>query len=233
MNTPGTLLSLVWNPKTPLEQAEMIQKIAEEGVNNTPFSDDWKITAAASERRVDVQQWHVDDYETVTDMSMQGRLARRIKSGFRSKIKPESMLNGVTPVHYMWWPKRFEEGLALLTNDKMFDPEWSFLKRQIRDRAPYVCPVGTWSRNQLVESGEWKEPEIFVPSPASRDLSLPRGFSEMYGERLVKTAVPAFADFDVITQRQAWELVFSLTEDEVLTTDTVDEIVDTALAVFD
>lgn len=234
MNTPGTLLSLVWNPKTPLEQAERIVDIAEDGLNNTPFVDDWSVTAAASARRVEVQPWHVDHYASVVDPDMIARLERRLKSGILSaKVDPDKMLNGVPQENILWWPKRFEEGIAMITNTNMHGRVWLQIASRLSTLGTFTAPFGTWTREQLVAANRWIPASNGGVGNSLRGLGTPAS-PDSSARHLVAAASARFATYDEATQQQAWELLVSLAEDtQYLRASDAEALVDTTTAVFD
>lgn len=210
-NTPGMLLSLVWNPKTPLEQAKMIREIAGEGVDTTPFADAWKVTASAADRRIELQQWHVEDFNDVDDVAALDRLERRIKNGMFGKVKPERYLNGMPHNHMMWWPKRFEEALALLTNPKAIGGDWNRIRGHVSDVAPYTAPKGTWTHQQLIDAGMSDTASFRTPDPhrgmgyRSQPAASDKGF--------IRYAVESFEAAPELDQAEAWSLLMTLAAD--------------------
>lgn len=210
-NTPGMLLSLVWNPKTPLEQAQMIRQIAGEGVDNTPFADAWKVTAAAADRRIELQQWHVEDFNDVDDHKALARLERRIKNGMFGKVKSERHLNGMRHPNMMWWPKRFEEALALLTNPKAIGGDWSRIRGHVSDVAPRTAPKGTWTHQQLVDAGMSDTASSEAPDP-TRGLTY-RSQPAASGRGFIRYAVTSFEALPELDQAEAWGLLMTLAAD--------------------
>lgn len=229
-NTPGALLSLVWNPKTPLAQAEKIAEIAEEGLTTTPFTDEWTVTAGAAGSRLDVQKWHVDDFATVQDGNELNRLVRRIKRGVLGKTDMNKTLNGYQSTNMLWWPKRFEEGLAMLTNPNVSGRDWESIRQRLVELGSHTAPAGTWTREQFVASGH-KLGMYVPPSSPDRGMDVFNQDSARLGKQFTETAAKRFEELDPQDRAEAWGLLLSFAAD----TDTVTlppELIDTTMAIL-
>lgn len=230
-NTPGLLLSLVWNPKTPVEQAEKIADIAQDGLDNTPYTDEWKVTAAASERRVDVQKWHVESYAYTPDTGMVDRLIRRVKSGVLKSESFAKSINGVEQFHAQWWPKRTEEAIALLSNPQMSGRDWNRIRSRISAIGTFTAPVNTWTREQLVKASLWNPLKMDNTDPLAGAPD--RSFATTNGpfwDSFATVALSKLSNLDGSIQEDAWGLLMDLLEDSSRSVTPSFDLIDTTLA---
>lgn len=200
---PGTLLSLVWNPKTPLEQAEAIRDIAVEAINTSPFTEGWEITAGAAETRLRVQQWHVDDFNDLQDPAAITRMAKRIQSNFKKWKKEQGkLLNGRLHGHALEWPRRFAEYAALLTNTHATEVH------RVNDFSTTVetLPEGTWTHEQFQTANRLRTIEL--PS-AKRKKRSPLQ-TPLAHQRIARLAEEEFANLPQEDQEFAWTILANL-----------------------
>ena len=238
---PGTLLSLVWNPRTPIEQAEAICDIAIEAIDTSPFADGWKITAGAAETRLRVQQWHVDDFNDLQDPVAISRMANRIQSNFKKWNKEQDKhLNGRQHGHALTSPRRFPEFAALLTNP------YATEVHRVRDFNTTVetLPEGTWTHEQfktanrlspiyLPKGKRKKRAPMQTPQAHHRIARLAEeefaNLTPQAHHRIARLAEEEFANLPQEDQAFAWTILVSLVSD----TDGCPSVnvVETALAV--